>query len=223
MEAMLPELPLLLALSASSPFLAGDETGLASTRIVLGQTMPRTGLPPAFESYDAYLGSLEQLQRAGALEDSTYLWWDARLHPRFGTIEVRIMDVQPSVVDAGAIAGLVQALIRNLGKRYDRGEGFPRTNRFIVGENRWLAARYGLRARLVDTGEGARSARDLVLDLVDRLADDAGPLGAGWALERIAGVAEQGSSAERQLARYRRGTTLDDIVSGLVTETAASA
>jgi carboxylate-amine ligase len=222
-EALLPELPLLLALSASSPFLAGDETGLASTRIVLGQSMPRTGLPPAFESYAEYAGSLEQLRHAGALEDSTYVWWDARLHPTFGTIEVRIMDVQPSVQHAGAIAGLIQSLVRHLGQRYDRGGGFPRANRLIVGENRWLAARYGLRARLVRPGEDPRSARDLVLALVERLEDDANAVGAGWALERIAGIAAEGSSAELQLARYRRGTPLDAILLDLVAETGMSA
>jgi carboxylate-amine ligase len=221
-EALLPELPLLLALSASSPFLAGEETGLASTRIVLGQAMPRTGLPPAFENYAEYAGSLEQLRDAGALEDSTYVWWDARLHPTFGTIEVRIMDVQPSVEDAGAIAGLIQALVRHLGKGYDRGEGVRRANRFIVGENRWLAARYGLRARLVGAGEGARSARELVLELIDRIAGDAKPIGAGWALERVAEMAAQGSSAERQLARYRRGATVDEILLELVDEAETS-
>jgi carboxylate-amine ligase len=222
-EAMVPELPLLLALSASSPFLGGEETGLASTRIVLGQAMPRTGLPPAFESYADYASSLEQLRRGGALEDSTHLWWDVRLHPTFGTIEVRIMDVQPSVEHAGAIAGLIQALVRHLGKRYDRGGGFPRANRLVVGENRWLAARYGLRARLVRPGEDPCSARDLVLALVERLHDDAQAVGAGWALERIAGLAAEGSSAEQQLARHRRGATLDEILLGLVAETGASA
>jgi carboxylate-amine ligase len=222
-EGMLPELPLLLALSTSSPFLSGEETGLASTRIVLGQAMPRTGLPPAFESYAEYASSLDHLRRGGALEDSTYIWWDVRLHPAFGTVEVRIMDVQPSVQHAGAIAGLIQSLVRHLGQRYDRGGGFPRANRLIVGENRWLAARYGLRARLVRPGEDPRSARDLVLALVERLEDDANAVGAGWALERIAGIAAEGSSAELQLARYRRGTPLDAILLDLVAETGMSA
>jgi carboxylate-amine ligase len=219
-EAMLPELPLLLALSASSPFLGGDETGLASTRIVLGQAMPRTGLPPAFETYEEYVRSLEQLRDAGAMEDSTYLWWDARLHPRFGTIEVRIMDVQPSVADAGAVAGLIQALVRHHGKRYDRGEGVRRANRFVIGENRWLAARYGLKARLV-AGSEARSARELLLELVDDIASDAEAVDAAWALERIAEIAAHGSSAERQLALHRRGATLDEILLATVDETSA--
>jgi carboxylate-amine ligase len=221
-EGMLPELPLLLALSASSPFLSGEETGLASTRIVLGQAMPRTGLPPPFESYAEYAASLEQLRRGGAMEDSTYIWWDVRLHPTFGTVEVRIMDVLPSVERAAALAGLIQSLVRHLGKRYDRGGGFPRANRLIVAENRWLAARYGLRARLVRPDEDPRSARDLVLALVEQLADDAHAVGADWALERIAELAAEGSSAELQLARYRRGAPLDEILLGLVAETAAS-
>jgi carboxylate-amine ligase len=157
------------------------------------------------------------------MEDPTYLWWDVRLHPRFGTIEVRIMDVQPNVEDAGAIAGLIQALVRHLGKHYDRGTGVPRVNRFVIGENRWLAARYGLRARLVHPGAGARGAREVVLELVDRLADDADAVGAGWALERVAEIASRGSSAELQLVRYRRGAGLDEILRSVIDETGTSA
>lgn len=221
-EALLPDLPILLALSTSSPFLAGEETGLASTRLVLGQGMPRSGLPPAFESYEEYADSLERLRLTGTLEDSTQIWWDVRLHPTFGTVEVRIMDAQPCVEDAAALAGLVHALVRHYGKRYDRGEGFPRANRFLVAENRWLATRHGLRAPLVlHDGIEARSARSLVSSLLERVADDAAAVGALDALDRIAQLAERGSSAERQIRTVRRGVDLRGLVRELVGETAA--
>jgi carboxylate-amine ligase len=222
LEAILPDLPLLLALSTSSPFLHGEETGLASTRLVLGQAMPRTGLPPPFESYDDYLGSLSRLQRAGALADSTFCWWDARLHPTFGTIEIRIMDVQPCVEDSAAIAGLVQALVRSYGKRYDRGGGFPRANRLVVAENRWLAARHGLRAPLVHDGEDAVPARELVGTLLERVEADASTLGAAWALEHVSALTGRGSSAERQLRLHRGGAVLPDVVRELCAETSGA-
>ena len=219
-EALLPDLPVVLALSTSSPFLAGEETGLASTRLVLGQGMPRTGLPPAFESYEEYAVSLEQLRLAGALEDPTQIWWDVRLHPAFGTIEVRIMDAQPSVEDTAGIAGLVHALVRHYGKRYDRGEGFPRANRLLVGENRWLATRHGLRARFVHGGLETVSARRLLVDLLDRVTDDAAAVGASGSLERVARMLDRGSSAERQIRAVRRGADLPELVRELVDESA---
>jgi glutamate---cysteine ligase / carboxylate-amine ligase len=218
-EALLAELPLLLALSTSSPFWDGEETGLASTRLIVLQTMPRTGLPPVFESWREFESTLDALRRAGAIADATYLWWDVRPQPRFGTVEVRIMDVQPRVEDSAALAGLVQALVRHLGKRYDRGEGFAKANRLVVGENRWLAARHGLRARLVTGAEQAVGARTLIAGLLDRIADDAAALGCEWALERVESIAAEGTSADRQLRLVRHGHSLADVLRGLIDET----
>ncbi len=218
-EALLAELPLLLALSTSSPFWDGEETGLASTRLIVLQTMPRTGLPPVFESWREFESTLAALRRAGAIADATYLWWDVRPQPRFGTVEVRIMDVQPRVEDSAALAGLVQALVRHHGRRYDRGESFAKANRLVVGENRWLAARHGLRARLVTGAEQAVGARTLIAGLLDRIADDAAALGCAWALERVESIAAEGTSADRQLRLLRHGHGLDDVLRGLVAET----
>ncbi len=218
-EALLAELPLLLALSTSSPFWDGEETGLASTRLIVLQTMPRTGLPPVFESWREFESTLAALRRAGAIADVTYLWWDVRPQPRFGTVEVRIMDVQPRVEDSAVLAGLVQALVRHYGKRYDRGEGFAKANRLVVGENRWLAARHGLRARLVTGADQAVGARTLIAGLLDRIADDAAALGCEWALERVESIAAEGTSADRQLQLLRQGHSLADLVRGLVEET----
>ncbi len=220
-EALLTDLPLLLALSTSSPFLDGDETGLSSTRLIVLQTMPRTGLPPVLESWREFEATLAGLRRAGAMADATYLWWDVRPQPRLGTVEVRIMDVQPRVADSAALAGVVQALVRHHGKRYDRGEGFAKANRLVVGENRWLAARHGLRARLVTEGDEAVGARTLIADLLDRVADDAIALECEWALERVEAIAAAGTSADRQLRQVRQGHSLDDVLRGLVEETSA--
>ncbi len=218
-EALLGDLPLLLALSSSSPFWDGEETGLASTRLIVLQAMPRTGLPPVFEGWREFEATLAALRRGGAIADATYLWWDVRPQPRFGTVEVRIMDVQPRVEDSGALAGFVQALVRHYGKRYDRGEGFAKANRLLVGENRWLAARHGLRARLVTETGDAVGARTLIASLLDRVAEDAAALGCEWALERVESIAAEGTSADRQLQLVRHAHGLDDLLRGLVEET----
>ena len=221
-EALLPELPLLLALSASSPFWDGEETGLASMRLIVLQTMPRTGLPPAFQSWREFDASLAALRRGGAVGDATYLWWDVRPQPRLGTVEVRIMDVQPRVEDSVALAGLVQALVRHYGKRYDRGEGFANASRLVVGENRWLAARHGLRARLVTGAETAVGARTLTAELLARIGDDAAALGCESALERVESLLTDGTSADRQLRLVRSGRALDDVLRMLVAETSGA-
>lgn len=220
LEALIGDLPLLLGLSASSPFYAGEETGLASTRTVILSNMPRTGIPPIFHSYREYESTLDRLSRAGAVPDYTYLWWDVRTQPRFGTVEVRIMDVQPSATDSAALGGLVQSLVRHYGKLHDRGAGFAKADRLIANENRWLASRYGLRARLVCDTDDAVGARELITDLLDRVEDDAAALGNEWALERVAAMAAEGTSSDRQLRLLRSGKRVDEILRELVEETA---
>ena len=221
LEGLVPYLPLLLAVSASSPFWRAAESGLASTRTAVFQAMPRSGLPPHFMDYADYADQLERMRRAGAVADHSRLWWDARPHPRLGTVEVRIMDAQPLAEVTAALAGLVQALVRNLGRRYDRGEGFAPAPRAIVAENRWLAARHGLRAPLIDVaGDTSTPARSAIAELLDALsADDGRPMEAGWALDCIERVARVGTSADRQLGLARSGQSLQNVVRSLTHET----
>jgi len=222
LEGLVPELPLLLALSASSPFWRGAPSGLFSTRTAIFQAMPRSGLPPVFADFEDFADGVELLGAAGLVPDHSQLWWDARPHPRFGTVEVRCMDVQPGVVDAAALAGVVQALVRELGRRYDGGERFPDADRLIAAENRWQAARHGLHARFAVRGEPAAvPARDAVADLLDRIADDAKAVGASWALDHVAWRAHAGTSADRQLRLARAGRSLAQIVCLLADESEA--
>ena len=219
-EAVLWDLPLLLAVSTSSPFWRGEPTGLHSTRTVVFQSLPRTGLPPVFGCYEDYARGVERLGRAGALPDHSYLWWDVRPHPRFGTVEVRILDTQPRAADSVALAGVVQALVRHYGRCYDRGERFADADRLIVAENRWLAARHGLHAPMVDAGSDTSTpARRMVEELLDRVADDAAALDATDALDRVEAIMREGTSADRQLALRRGGASLNGILQSLVDET----
>jgi glutamate---cysteine ligase / carboxylate-amine ligase len=155
LNRMRVHLPLLLALSANSPFWQGRPTGLAATRPSLFGAFPRSGLPRRFRDYRDWADSIESLMTAEAIPDSSYLWWDLRPQPRLGTLEVRIMDAQTSVEDVGALAALVQALVRM--EVYDAPAGPWRTNsEELIEENRFLAARDGMDAMLIDPSSGGR-------------------------------------------------------------------
>jgi glutamate---cysteine ligase / carboxylate-amine ligase len=145
-------LPLLLALSANSPFWQGRDSGLASARIPVFQAFPRTGSPRHFESYAEYVEAVDVLLRCDAIPEPTFLWWDARLQPALGTIEVRIMDAQTRVRDTAALVALVQALVRH--EALDGPQDGPPVSPEVIEENRFLAARDGMRAELVAPMEG---------------------------------------------------------------------
>jgi carboxylate-amine ligase len=148
-------LPLLLAVSANSPFWRGRPTGFASTRTTLFDAFPRSGLPRGFRGYADWVATVERLLRAGAISDPSFLWWDVRLQPRYGTVEVRIMDGQTTVEDVAAVAALVQALASvELERRDDPGPE-PGTVE-LIEENRFLAARDGMAALLIDVRSGER-------------------------------------------------------------------
>jgi carboxylate-amine ligase len=158
-------LPLLLALSANSPFWQGRETGLASARTPLFQAFPRVGIPRAFLDYSDYVSTIDLLLRCEAFPEPTFLWWDVRLQPRFGTIEIRIMDAQTTVADSVALTALVQCLVRleaTEGSGADPIVDLPE----VLAENRFLAARDGVDASLIDARLGRRSPVPDVLDSV---------------------------------------------------------
>jgi glutamate---cysteine ligase / carboxylate-amine ligase len=145
-------LPLLLALSASSPFLRGRATGLASNRTIVFQGFPRTGIPRRFEGYGDWAGTVDLLLRSGAIPDPTFLWWDVRPQPGLGTVEVRVMDAQPRLATTAGLAALVQALAR---LELEQGYAVPELvdAEEVLAENRFLAARDATEARLIDPVE----------------------------------------------------------------------
>src|SRR6185369_17188889 len=145
-NGLLPHLAPLLALSASSPFWRGEATGLASSRQMVFSAFPRSGPPPRFRDYADYASVVGQLERTGCIADYTHIWWDIRLHPRFGTIEMRVMDAVTRVEDAVAIAAYCQALVKLYCELYEAGKEIPSWHRMLTTENKWLAARYGLEA-----------------------------------------------------------------------------
>ena len=207
------QLPLLLALSANSPFWRGRPTGFASTRTTLFDAFPRSGLPRRFDGYADWVASVERLLRAGAISDPSFLWWDARLQPRYGTVEVRIMDAQSSVEDVAAVAALVQALASlELEGREDPGAE-PRTE--LIEENRFLAARDGIAARLIDERTGRRvPAIERLERILDACRRHARRLGCERQLASVYRLVRH-TGAERQLAHAGRDGDLRRVTANL--------
>jgi carboxylate-amine ligase len=213
-DRMRAHLPLLLALSANSPFWQGRDTGLASARTPLWQAFPRVGIPRAFGSYDEYVSSVDLLIGCGALPEPTFLWWDVRPQPRYGTVEVRVMDVQASVDRTVPLVALVQCLAR-----LECEEGYASSTLLaapeVLEENRFLAARDGVDAYLISPEDGRRvSIGNLVDDLFPALFPHAQDLGCEGALAGIADLLAAPSAA-RQLETARRTGRLQGLVEEL--------
>jgi len=182
LEAMLPWLPVVLALSANSPWLAGELTGLESNRAPVLAELPRAGAPPAFESYSDWEAWVERLVGLGILEDETRIWWDARPSPRLGTLEVRIADQPTDVRRSAAFAALLQALAATA---LD-GDGAQPPHRADFIQNRWAAARFGPDATLIHPdGDRTSTAAELADELLERVAPAAAELGSDALLDAL--------------------------------------
>ncbi len=214
-NGLLTHLSQLLALTASSPFWRGETTGLASSRQMVFAAFPRSGLPPRFRDYNDYAEVVGQLERTGCIADYTHIWWDVRLHPRLGTVEVRICDAVTRIGDAVAVAAFCQALVKLYSEQFDRGEEIPSYHRILTAENKWLAARYGLEAPVMDLATGRRN-RVPVAQLVRRTLRDLEPhareLGSERELEGIREILARGNSADRQLRIYNANRDIVEVV-----------
>ncbi|MCE8517051.1 carboxylate-amine ligase [Ruegeria pomeroyi] len=192
-------LPHLLALSASSPFWNGEDTGLSSYRLTIFDNLPRTGLPPTFASWAEYERTTGILVELGVIEDTTKIWWDLRPSHRFPTLETRIMDVQPRLEHALSLAAMNQALMRMLCRLKARNLRWRHYDRFLVGENRWRAQRYGVGEGLIDFGDRSVKPMTVLMDeLMGMLSEDAEALGTLPEIARLRQIAEHGNSATRQ-------------------------
>ena len=197
-------MPHLLALSASSPFWGGLETGLMSYRLSVFDGLPRTGIPDLFESYGEYQRLVGQMVSANLIDDASKLWWDVRPSARFPTLEMRICDVCTRLDDAVTIAAIYVCLIRmlyRLRQGNQRWRIYPRT---LIDENRWLAQRHGPDGELVDFGKGEQVPYpELLEEIVELVREDAEALGCVAEVERARDIVARGTSAQSQLAVYR--------------------
>ncbi len=196
-------LPHLLALSTSSPFWQGKDTGLASYRLAIFTELPRTGLPEYFETFVDYQRHVNTLVQAGVLQDATKIWWDLRPSARFPTIEMRICDVCTHVDDAAAIAALFMCIMRMLYRLKGSNQRWRQYNRMLVAENRWRAQRYGIDEPLIDFGRGELvDIAELVEELLVLTQEDAAEAGCENELNHIRTILERGTSAHRQRKAY---------------------
>ena len=197
-------LPHLLALSTSSPFWGGEDTGLKSYRIAVFDEMPRTGLPELFESWSEFERHLKVMVNAGLIEDGTKLWWDIRPSVRFPTLEMRISDVCTRLDDAMSIAALYRCLLRMLWRLKRANQRWRRYAALLVNENRWRAQRYGFDEGLVDFGKGRVVPYGELLDeLIELVREDAQVFGCEAEVAASRDILKRGTSAHRQLATYK--------------------
>jgi len=193
-------LPHLLALTTSSPFWQGENTGLKSYRLSVWDEMPRTGLPNAFDSYAEYERHVAALVNAGIIEDATKLWWDIRPSARFPTLEMRICDVCTYIHDAAAVAALYVCILRMLWRLKTRNQRWRQYAVMLIAENRWRAQRYGLDEGLVDFGRGEIvPCSELIDELIDLVNEDAEALGCMDELLNLKKIEKRGTSAHRQV------------------------
>ncbi|MBI5106816.1 MAG: carboxylate-amine ligase [Solirubrobacterales bacterium] len=223
-DGMRVHLPVLLALSANSPFWRGDITGLASTRTPIFRAFPRVGVPPSYGDWARYEREIEFMISSGVMEDYTYLWYDVRPHPKLGTVEVRVCDAQTRVEHTLGLAALVQAMVKELCEHFDAGRRLGSYPWQMLDENRWLAARHGLDGELVDLPSNERVAtKALARRLVDRLRDHAQDLGSAAELDGIDDLLNRGNGAARQIIVYEANHDLREVMGEIVKATEGNA
>ncbi len=204
MTALRRYLPLLHALSGSSPFNEGRSTGFKSYRLNLVGGLPRTGLPNALSSWEEFERLVEDYRRMDFIRDSSELWWDIRPSRSFPTVELRICDICTRIEDAMCIVALFASLVRHLIRRDESGTLPPDLPTEIIAENRWLAQRYGVMAFLGDPEQGGRmDIDDYTAQLVEDLEDDAVALGCQAELCRATNIVREGTGADRQVDHFR--------------------
>jgi glutamate---cysteine ligase / carboxylate-amine ligase len=219
-NGMRVHIPVLLALSANSPFWRADATGLASTRTPIFRAFPRVGMPPTYKNWADYERRIEFMVRTHVIEDYTYLWYDVRPHPNFGTVEIRVMDAQTHVEHTLGLAALTQALVRELALHYEAGKQLSKYPFEMLDENKWLAARHGLEGELVDLPKSERVAtRELARRLLDRMREHAEDLGASTELAAVEDLLERGNGAARQVVVYEANHDLREVMAEIVTAT----
>jgi carboxylate-amine ligase len=213
-------LPHLLALSTSSPFWYGRDTGLKSYRSVIFESLPRTGIPQQFSSYADYRHYVDILVATGSIAEPTHIWWDVRPSERFPTLEVRIPDMCTCLEETLCIAALVQAIVAKLVRLRQANQTWRIYRKDLLDENKWRAVRYGIEGQLVDFGRGQQVPfGTLIEELLVWLDDVVDELKSRAEVEYATAILSRGTSADRQLRIYRRTQSFQAVVDRVVEET----
>jgi carboxylate-amine ligase len=218
-NALAAYLPHFLAITASSPFWCGYDTGLASSRSVTFGALPTAGTPHRLADWKQFEDYMETLLRAGTIRSIKEVWWDIRPHPDFGTVEIRMFDGVPTLREVGMVAALSQCLVQLFDFQLDRGYTLPAPSSWVVRDNKWRATRYGLDAIVITDEAGATAPlRDQLYELLAELEPVAARLGCSDELSVVGDVLEHGASYERQRVVYAHTGNLTSVVDALVTE-----
>jgi carboxylate-amine ligase len=210
-------LPHVLALSTSSPFWVGHNTGLKSYRSEIFKKFPRTDIPDHFDSYPGFERYVALLVKTGCINDGKKIWWDCRPHPFFPTLEFRICDIPTRVDDTIAIAALFQAIVAKLTRLMEKNLGFRLYRRMLIQENKWRAVRWGLDGMMIDFGKQKEvPTKDLIRELLDFVDDVLDDLGSRKEVEHIHTILERGTSADEQLRVYGETNDLKAVVDRLM-------
>jgi glutamate---cysteine ligase / carboxylate-amine ligase len=218
-NALAAYLPHFLALTASSPFWGGHDTGLASSRAIIFGELPTAGPPHLLADWSEFEEYMDTLLRAGTIRSIKEVWWDVRPHPDFGTVEIRMFDGLPTLHEVGMVAALSQSLVQLFDTQLDRGYRLPSQPSWVVRDNKWRATRYGLDAIVITDAAGSTAPlRDELYELFRMLQPVAERLGCASELQVVNEVLERGASYERQRAVMAAGGRLTNVVDALVTE-----
>ena len=214
-------LPHVLAMTTSSPFWLGFNTGLKSYRSEVFKKFPRTDIPDQFESYQQYQSYVDLLLKMNCIQEPTKIWWDVRPHALFPTLEFRICDIPTRVDDTIAVAALFQAIVAKLDTLIEKNLGFRLYHRRLIQENKWRASRYGLGGKLLDLGKQKEvPVKDLILELLDFVDEVVDPLGSRKEIEHIHTILDRGTSADEQLRVYEEsGGDFNAVVDMLIENT----
>jgi carboxylate-amine ligase len=221
-NGMRVHVPVLLALSANSPFWRGDATGLASTRMPIFRAFPRVGIPPCYDGWQDFEQRIGFMVETGVIEDYTYLWYDVRPHPNYGTVEIRAMDAQTRTEHTLGLTALIQSMVKELCEHYDAGKELSHYPHEMLDENKWLAARHGLAGEVVDLPARTRvPMKELARRVVDRMREHAQDLGSADELEGIDDILAHGNGAARQQVVYEANRDITEVMSEIVAATGA--
>jgi glutamate---cysteine ligase / carboxylate-amine ligase len=220
-DALRPYVPLLIGLAANSPLWRGAPTGLMSSRVPIFRAFPRVGLPPRYADWQDFERRVQAMTDAGMIEDYTFLWYDVRPHPRLGTIEIRAMDSQTHVEHTIALTALVVSLVKLLAETVGADAAAIGPPDEIIDENRWLAARHGLGARLYDEPSGQlRSVSELSEELLVQLRPHAEQLGCERELDGIRDILGAGNGGQRQQMVFEANHDVRELMAEIVAATA---
>lgn len=221
-NALSSYIPHFLALSASSPYWVGSDTGLASSRSKVFEGLPTAGLPHQLNDWAQFEQYMETLIKTGTIDSIKEVWWDVRPHPTYGTVELRICDGLPTIAEVAMVAALSQCLVDTFDREIDKGYTLPTPRRWVVQENKWRAARYGLDASIIVGQDGVQPVRDALRELVQDMRSTAERLGCSAELDVVEQVLEGGASYQRQRAvAAASGGDLTAVVDSLLAEFAA--